>query len=207
ALNQESVHTDHLLNQFLEFTNRMGEEANDQQQLVRQLQQHIANKDMRSVDMHLDALHTMGNALNSDVQRLPIPNSRTLFVALEQRIAAVVSALEELNPDTRTTRLHILMNQMAADLKHLKSYEQQQQPSFKKLQYQTSNIAQAGKAALDNSREIAGLVQMSAETLVKIRAISNSLNRQVKVMSDMINVDLVQRKGDVITNELTTTKK
>lgn len=207
ALTKESRHIDQMLTQFLEFTTHMGEEANEQQLMIRQLQQRIANKDIRSVDLHLDALNTMGNALHSDLQRLPMSNSSALFAAVEQRIAAIFEVIEEMYADPRKTRLHILMTQLSADLKRLKSHDQQQQPSFKKLQYQTSNIAQAGKSALENSRGMAVLVQTSAETLVKIRAISNSLNRQVKVVSDMINVDLTQRKGAVVSDELTTVKK
>lgn len=205
ALNQESRRTQHMLEQFLEFTARMGEEANDQQILIQQMQQQISNKDMQSVDIQLDALNMMGRALDDDLQRLPSLNFRKLFAAMEQRLASVETAVETMAEPNRT-QIYILIAQLTKDIHNLRDYDEQQ-PSLKKLQYQTSTITQAGKAAHEHSQGIAALVQSVADSLLKIRVLSNSLNRQVKVVSDMINVDLAQRERPVSLDELTTVKK
>lgn len=206
ALSQESRHTDQIIEQFLEFTTRIDEEANDQQVLIQRAQQLIADKDYQSLDIQLDALLTMGRALDGDLKRLPSDvDPVSLLADLEQGMDTLAVAIDRAQDLPDRHQLQALIARLVMDVASLKVYNQRQ-PSLKKLQYQTSNIAQAGQAAMDNSQSMVALVQSITEGLVKIKAISTALNGQVKFVSDMIWLDLEQRKAFNANDELAAIK-
>lgn len=202
SLAQESCRADQVLEQFLEFTTQIDNEANQQQGLIYRVKKLLGTRDYQSVDIQVDALFTMGRALDMALKRIPSEmDSTELFTDLEKRIKALAVGIEEAKDLPNQVYLQALLAHLVMDVTSLKAYDRRQ-PSFKDLQYQTSNIAQAGKAALDNARETAAMVQAINDALVKIEAISTALNGQVKFVSDMIWLDLEQRKRLITQAEL-----
>ncbi|NEQ51189.1 MAG: Cache domain-containing protein [Leptolyngbya sp. SIO3F4] len=194
ALEEEVRYANQVIEQFLEFTTRIDHDAREQQMLMQQAQKLISHENYQSVDLQLDALSTMGRALDGDLKRLQADvDSSQIFEAIEKCLGTLMVAIDNAGV-TDKPQLQTLINRLAINVANLKSYDQQL-PSFKKLQYQTSNIVQAGQAALGSSRAMVSVVHSIVETLVKVEAIASAVNGQVKFASDMMSTDLEQRQG------------
>ncbi|MEA5464665.1 cache domain-containing protein [Leptothoe sp. PORK10 BA2] len=194
ALSQETQHTNQVIEQVLELTTRVDNEAREQQVLIQEVQNRLTDKDDQSVDIHIDALSTMERALDGDLRRLSADvNATELFTSVEAYLANLSVAIDN-GAVPNGTHLQVLMARLTTDIAHLKAHEQKQQTTLKKLNYQTSNILQAGQTALSSSRSMFSLVNSIMETLFRLEAISSNLNSQVKFISEMILVNLEQRR-------------
>ena len=196
ALAQDSRHVDQVREQFWELTTYIDGEANEQQILIESVQRLLADTKYQSTDIQSEALLTMGRALDGDLKRMAAEiNSSQLLATMEQHMGELSAAI-----DTGSQpQLQSLVDQLTNDVANFKAYDRWQ-PSLKKLQFQASNIVRTGQAAVDKSRKMMGVGQLIAESLVKIGAITHTLNKQVKFASDMLWIDLEQRK-DVVAHK------
>ncbi len=180
-IEQETLHLDQVSEQFEDLTHLLFRQAAKQQQLARNSQQHLAKiaHDVQSVDIQLDAVNTMGLALNGEVRRLPAHSSETL-AALVQQVDALKKAMELGNP---SPQLQLLIDQVVKNIVALQSHYRRW-PSVDCLQQQTNDLVQAGQVAAKESQTVGELVQSMAQMLAEIEQISTTLVRRSQSVSD-----------------------
>ncbi len=194
ALTEERRHTSRVVEQFLEFANRIDEEADEQQSLIQVVQMWLADHNYQSVDIHLDALLTMTQGLTGELKQISSDiDSSELLAKMEQHMVELTEVLDKKIDESNQPQLQAVIDQLWTDVAMFRLYDQGQ-PSLKDLQYQASSISHAGQAAMDNSRRMLGTSQRIHEALMKIGAIANNLNRQVKFASNILWTGLEKRK-------------
>ena len=174
-IKNETRHSDQVSEQFIGFTERLSQQAGEQQVLLRDAQELMAKvvNDSQSVDIQLDALNTLGRALAGELRRVPAHSGETLAV-LEQQVETLTHCLEAGITAESHEQLHRLAGQLAKNVIALKAQDRRW-PSLDSLQQQTNNIAQAGQSAATSSHHIVGATQPIVELLEKIEQISTAL--------------------------------
>lgn len=182
-IEKETLHADQVSEQFVEFTGLMNQLASEQQMLIRKVQQLMTEiaSSSQSVDIQVDALNTLGRALNGELRRLPT-HSGEILASLEQQIQALTSALGHEANNQQSRQLHTLVDQLSQNVVTLKAIEQRW-PSVDRLQEQTSNITQASQAAVSESRSVVDSVQSITPMLSKVEKLSTKLLQRSRAVS------------------------
>ncbi len=182
-IEKETLHSDQVSEQFIEFTGLMDQLASEQQMLIRKVQQlmtEIAGSS-QSADIQIDAVNTLGRALDGELRRLPT-HSGEVLASVEQQVQSLTSALgHEINTQ-QSRQLRTLVDQLSKNVVTLKAIEQRW-PSIGCLQQQTSNITQASQVAASESRSVVNSVQSITPMLSKVEQLSTRLLQRARAVS------------------------
>ena len=183
-IKKETRHSDQVSEQFIGFTELLGQQASEQQGLLRNVQELMAKvvNDSQSVDIQLDALNTLGRALAGELRRIPAHSVETLAV-LEYQVETLTHCLEAGITAESAEQLQMLAGQLAKNVIALKAHDRRW-PSLESLQQQTNNITQAGQSAATSSHQIVGTVPSIVDLLVKIEQISTALLLRAEAISE-----------------------
>ncbi|MDV3353095.1 Cache domain-containing protein [Leptothoe sp. LEGE 181152] len=166
--------------QFTEFTALLNRLAGEQQILMRDLQQLMADiaKSSQTIDIQVDAINTMGRALNSELRRIPTHSTETLAL-VEQQVGALTRVLGHGASEQQSEQLHTLIEQLTKNIVTLKALERRW-PSIDNLQKQMGHITQASGVAISESRAVVDSLQSIAPMLSDIEQISTTLLKRVE---------------------------
>ncbi|MEA5466820.1 Cache domain-containing protein [Leptothoe sp. PORK10 BA2] len=199
---QSNLHADQVTERFLAFTSQIDEEARDQRALIQQVKQRLTEQidEHESFDTRLDALLTLAQTLEGFLESIPSESeSSQLFAALDQRVASLTSIFEQATPEDKA-QSQALLNQLIADVTHLKAYSRQQH-ALEKLQHQTSDINQERQVTLAKSKAVVTAAQSITQILAEIETITSTLNRDAQQVSEMLWGELQQTElmlpGDI----------
>ncbi|MEM7064584.1 MAG: Cache domain-containing protein [Cyanobacteria bacterium P01_B01_bin.77] len=185
-IEKESLHSDQVSEQFTEFAEALNQEGSEQQTLIREMQRlvdGVAN-DAQSVDIQLDALNTLGRALNGELSRtLSSEHAAETLLLLEQQLHTLTTALKTETSFQSAEQLQALVAQIMTTIMTLKAYERQR-PSADSLWQQTRSLTQAGQAAAVDARSIGASMQTIAPMLNRIEKIAEILVRRAKSVID-----------------------
>ena len=182
-IEKEFLHSDQVSKQFIEFTKLINQSTSEQQMLVRDVQQIVADvtHGSQSVDFQIDAISTMGRSLDSELRSVPTHTAETLEL-IEQQIESLMEALTHGSAIQQTEYLPTLLDQLVKNVVILKAIEQRR-PAIERLQQQTESIAQAGYAATSESHSVVNSLQFVAPMLSKIEQIATLLLQRAKAIS------------------------
>ena len=190
---QSNLHTDQITEKFLAFTAQIDDEAQAQRTLIQKGQQQLTQQvnEYKSVDRRLDTLFTLAQTLSGFLDSIPNESeSAQLFESLDQRILALNAVLDETTPDDKA-RSQTLITQLITDIASLKAYHRQHY-SLKKLQHQTTDVAQSRQAVLTRSQAMVTAAQTITQILTEIESIAAGLNQDARHVSDMLWGNLQQ---------------
>lgn len=203
TISQSNLRADQVTEKFLAFANQIDDEVRAQQALLKKMQQQLTDQagQYRTLDSRLDALFTLAQTLGGFLESMPSEaESAQLFETLDQRILALSSALDQLNPADKA-QSQALMAQLMTDMANLKAYDRQRH-SLEKLRTQTTNINQTRQATVAHSQTMVTAAQSITQILSEIEAITQTLNRDTKQVSDMLWEDLEQPKISILNQPL-----
>ncbi len=206
TISQSHLHADQVTERFLAFTTQIDEETRDQRALIERVQQRLRAQldECDAFDARLDGLFTLAQTLEGFLESIPSEaESSQLFDALDQRIASLSGILEQAGPEDKA-HSQSLMNQLIADVTHLKAYSRQQH-SLEKLKHQTNDITQERQVTIAQSKTVVTAAQGITQILAEIETITNTLSQDAKKVSDMLWGELQQTElmvpGDMILPE------
>ena len=147
--------------------------------LVRHVQELAAQltNSSQSVDIQLDALSTMGRALDGELRRLPAHSSETL-VMLEQQLQELARASNTADHPA-ATQLQTLASLAANNVATLRAHDKRW-PSIDSLQQQTSNITRAGEVAAEGAQSMVDTSRSMTDLLTKVERIATLLSQRAK---------------------------
>ena len=175
----ETSHADQISEQFVEFTKLLERMASKQQALIRDVQYLMAEvaSSSQTVDTQMDAISTLGRALDGELRRVPNHGAETLAL-VEQQVSSLGAVL---NHDFQVDQLRVLADQLAKNVLTLKAIEQRR-PAVESLQQQTGNIAQASQAAAVESNSTLTAVQSIEQMLTEIERISTTVLKRARAV-------------------------
>ncbi|MBE9070675.1 Cache domain-containing protein, partial [Leptolyngbya cf. ectocarpi LEGE 11479] len=185
-IEKESLHSDQVSEQFTDFAEALNQEGSEQQTLIREIQRLVDGivNDTQSVDIQLDALNTLGRALNGELSRtLSSEHAAETLLLLEQQLHTLMAALKTDTSLQSVEQLQALIAQMITTIMTLKAYERQR-PSADSLWQQTRSLTQAGQTAAVDARSIGASVQTITPMLSRIEKIAEILVRRAKSVID-----------------------
>ncbi|EKU97209.1 Cache domain-containing protein [Leptolyngbya sp. PCC 7375] len=194
TITQSYFHADQLTEKFLAFTAQVDEEAREQQALIQKVQQQLdeQSNQYQSIDRRLDALFSLAQTLGGYLESMPSESeANQIFDILDQRIMALTGSVNQSAQSADKSQFQALIAQLIADVTNLKAYDRQRH-SLEKLHHQTSNLTQSRQATIANSQAMATAAQTIAQILTEIDAITDTLNRDAKQVSEMLWGDLQQ---------------
>ena len=176
----ETLHADQISERFTELTGLLDQLASEQQTLVHKIQQLMVNvtDDAQSIDLQVDAIHTLGRALDGDLRRIPT-HSTEILTLVEQQVQSLANVLANDAALTDTDQLQALVDHLSKNIVTLKAIERRW-PAIEYLQKQTGNITQNTQAALSEARAMVNTVQAIGPMLTKIEHISKRLYQQAQ---------------------------
>ena len=179
-IEKESLHSDQVSEQFEDLNQLLSQEAGQQQALVHDVQTLTERviRGLESIDIQLDSLNTLGRSLDIEIKRLPAHSAETLSL-LEQQVETLQNALEVGQP---THQIESLAAQIIKNVLTLRAHDQRWS-LLDRLHHQTSNIAQAGQVASEESRNVVESVRSIEQMLTKIEQISTKLVRRSQSVS------------------------
>ncbi|EKU97208.1 Cache domain-containing protein [Leptolyngbya sp. PCC 7375] len=179
-LEKETSRSTQVSAQFTEFTDLLNRLAGEQQILMRDLQQLMADisKSSQTIDIQVDAINTMGRALNSELRRIPTHSTETLAL-VEQQVGALTHVLSHGASERQSEQLHTLIEQLTKNIVTLKALERRW-PSIDNLQKQMGHITQASEVAISESRSVVDSLQSITPMLSDIEQISTTLLKRVE---------------------------
>ncbi len=182
-IEKETLQVDQVSEQFVEFARLLDQLVSEQQSLIRKVQQLVTGiaSGSKSIDLQLDAINTMGRALDGELRRAPAHAAETLAL-IEQQVQSLTTTLEHKATEQHTGQLHILVQQLTKNVITLKAIEQRW-PSIDSLQEQTSSITQASRVATQESHSMVTSVQTIDQMLSKIEQISTILLRRTRTVN------------------------
>ncbi|MEM9807180.1 MAG: Cache domain-containing protein [Cyanobacteria bacterium P01_D01_bin.56] len=183
-IKKDTLHSDQVAEQFGEFAKLFSREAGEQQMLIRRLQDLTAQltNNSQSVDIQLDAVSTMGRALDGELRRVPAHSSEALAV-LEQQLQELVQVIQTETEHPSGMQLQTLANLAAKNVATLKAHDRRR-PSVDSLQEQTGNITRAGEVAAEGARSMVDTSRSMAEILAKVERIATLLAKRAKAVLD-----------------------
>ncbi|MBX2864519.1 MAG: Cache domain-containing protein [Leptolyngbyaceae cyanobacterium MAG.088] len=183
TIEKETFQLDQVSEQLVEFARLLNQSASEQQTLVRNTQQLVAGaaNDSQSIDLQLDAINTMGRALDGELRRMPTHTAETLIL-VERQVQALTNALNDQTSAHKIEQLHQLVHQLAKNVMTLKAIEQRW-PSADRLQEQTESITQASRVATEDARSVVMSIQSVDQMLVKIEQISTMLLQRARTLT------------------------
>ncbi|MEM8611282.1 MAG: Cache domain-containing protein [Cyanobacteria bacterium P01_H01_bin.105] len=181
-IEKEALQSDHISGQFGEFAELINQLTNEQQTLVLNVQQLIAEitQGAQSVDIQVDAISTMGRALDGELRSVPTHAAETLAL-VEQQVQSLTETLAHGATVQQTDHLHTLLSQLAKNIVTLKAIEQRW-PAIDNLQQQTGSIAKASHVAISESHSVVDSLQSITPMLSKIEQISTELLQRAKTV-------------------------
>lgn len=200
---QSNLHADQVTEKFLAFTAQVDEEARAQQALIQKVQQQLSEQldQYKSVDARLDALFTLAQTLGAFLESLPAETeSAQLFDTLDQRILGLTAILDNA-PQADKAQSQALITQLITDVANLKAYDRQHH-SLEKLQQQTHDLTHTRQATLAQSQAMATAAQTITQLLAEIEAITATLNRDAKQVSELLWEDLQQPDMTILNEPL-----
>lgn len=183
TIEKETFQLDQVSEQLVEFARLLNQSASEQQTLVRNTQQLVAGaaNDSQSIDLQLDAINTMGRALDGELRRMPTHAAETLIL-VERQVQALTNALNDQTSAHKIEQLHQLVHQLAKNVMTLKAIEQRW-PSADRLQEQTESITQASRVATEDARSVVMSIQSVDQMLAKIEQISTMLLQRARLLT------------------------
>ena len=194
TVTQSNLQADQITERFLAFTTQVDDDVREQQALIRKVQQQLSEhlNEYQSVDSRLDALFTLAQTLGGYLESMPSETeSAQLFETLDERILTLTAAIDQATQSEDKSQFQALIAQLIADMANLKAYDRQRQ-SLEKLHQQTIDITQSRQATVANSQAMVTATQSITQILAEIEAVTNSLTKDSKQMSDMLWGDLQQ---------------
>lgn len=175
----ETLHAGQVSEQFEGFATLFSDQAEEQQMLLRHVQELGAQltNSSQSVDIQLDALSTMGRALDGELRRVPAHSSETL-VMLEQQLQELSRAINRVEHPS-ATQLQTLASLASQNIATLRAHDRRW-PSIDSLQQQTGNITKAGEVAAEGARSMVDTSRSMTEKLTKVERIANLLTQRAK---------------------------
>ena len=175
----EASHADQISEQFTEFTEVLDKLASKQQALIHRVQQLVAQivNGSQTVDTQVDAINTLGRALDGELRRIPTHAAETLAL-VEQQVTSLNTVLGH---EFQVDQLRVLADQLAKNILTLKAIEQRW-PTVDRLQQQTANIAQASQSAATESHAVVTAVQPIEHMLKDIEQISTMLLKRARAV-------------------------
>ncbi|ESA33856.1 methyl-accepting chemotaxis protein [Leptolyngbya sp. Heron Island J] len=179
-IQKETLHADQVSERFTELTALLDQLASEQQTLARKIQQRMTNvtDDAQSLDIQVDAINTLGRALDGDLRRIPT-HSTEILTLVEQQVESLNNVLAKDAALTNTKQLKALVNHLSNNIVTLKAIERRW-PDIEGLQKQTGKITQTSQVALSESRSMLDTVQAIGPMLSKIEQISTRLYQQAR---------------------------
>ncbi|MEO0868215.1 MAG: methyl-accepting chemotaxis protein [Cyanobacteria bacterium J06642_11] len=183
-IKKETLHADQVSERFGEFATLFNQQAGEQQQYIRQLQELAAQlfNGSQSVDIQLDAVSTMGRALDGELRRVPTHSVEALS-ALDQQLTAMLKAIEVDAENPAVMKLQPLVSLAAKNVATLKAHERKR-PSIDGLQQQTGDITRAGEVAAEGARSMVDTSRTMTEILAKAERIATLLAQRAKAVLD-----------------------
>ncbi|MEM1253659.1 MAG: methyl-accepting chemotaxis protein [Cyanobacteria bacterium P01_H01_bin.21] len=175
----EASHADQVSAQFTEFTEMLDKLASKQQALIHRVQQLVAQvaTGSQTVDTQVDAVNTLGRALDGELRRVPTHAAETLAL-VEQQVTSLNTVLGH---EFQVDQLRVLADQLAKNILTLKAIDQRW-PAVDQLQQQTGSIAQASQSAATESQSVVTAVQPIEQMLTDIEQISTMLLKRARAV-------------------------
>ncbi|MEM6255035.1 MAG: methyl-accepting chemotaxis protein [Cyanobacteria bacterium P01_D01_bin.156] len=183
-IQKETLHADRVSDIFQEFATFFSQQGEELRTLIRHLQEVSGQLTSRSqsADIQLDAVKTMGRALDGDVRRLPMHGAETLTV-LEQQLTQLATAIEAEPAHPAVTEIQPLVDLLSKNVALLKVHERKW-AAINNLQTQAGNITRAGEAAAEETRSMVDISHAMAEMLTKAETITTLLSQRAKSVLD-----------------------